>query len=448
MARRGAGSRALLGADGPVPSTAVGWRQRSPSASASGGCPSVSVVRFSRPLLRRAGSRHAFSEATRRPAAASPVWGGPAPRTFPPSGDTLRRGGVSAGPMRHARAAAPPLEIAARRAARASRGSRARRAAGRRCPASCSGSSTPARSTGSPRGCRRAGARLGHERQDDDRRDGGRDPRPRACGWRTTAPARTSSPASPPRCSPRGARARAVRGRRGALPEVARRVRPRALCLGNLFRDQLDRYGELEHVAERWRAPVRELAAGDARRQRRRPAGRRPRRERARAVVFGLDDPRHARPSSSTPPTRSGASAAARRTSTRPPTSGTSATTAARLRPRRRPPLDVARARSSCRARGGSFLLDARGHAPASCRCACRASTTSTTRSRPPRSRCARASLDGDRGRPRSASAPPSAASSGSPSATARLLVLLIKNPAGANEAVRTLVAAARRGSP
>ena len=29
-----------------------------------------------------------------------------------------------------------------------------------------------------------------------------------------------------------------------ALPEVARRVRPKALLLGNLFRDQLDRYGE------------------------------------------------------------------------------------------------------------------------------------------------------------------------------------------------------------
>src|SRR5690242_19933171 len=28
-----------------------------------------------------------------------------------------------------------------------------------------------------------------------------------------------------------------------ALPEVAQRVRPRALSLGNLFRDQLDRYG-------------------------------------------------------------------------------------------------------------------------------------------------------------------------------------------------------------
>src|SRR5258707_6391231 len=31
-----------------------------------------------------------------------------------------------------------------------------------------------------------------------------------------------------------------------ALPEVIRRVHPRAVCLGNLFRDQLDRYGELE----------------------------------------------------------------------------------------------------------------------------------------------------------------------------------------------------------
>ncbi len=31
----------------------------------------------------------------------------------------------------------------------------------------------------------------------------------------------------------------------GALPEVSERLQPRALCLGNLFRDQLDRYGEL-----------------------------------------------------------------------------------------------------------------------------------------------------------------------------------------------------------
>jgi len=82
-----------------------------------------------------------------------------------------------------------------------------------------------------------------------------------------------------------------------ALPEVARRVRPRAVCLGNLFRDQLDRYGELEHVAERWRAAVRELpqeavlvANGDD------PQVGDLSRERPGGLVFGLDDPRHARP--------------------------------------------------------------------------------------------------------------------------------------------------------
>lgn len=83
-----------------------------------------------------------------------------------------------------------------------------------------------------------------------------------------------------------------------ALPEVARRLRPRALCLGNLFRDQLDRYGELEHVARRWRGAVRELDAGAALVVN----GDDPQvgdlaRERPDAVVFGLDDPRHARSS-------------------------------------------------------------------------------------------------------------------------------------------------------
>jgi UDP-N-acetylmuramyl tripeptide synthase len=80
-----------------------------------------------------------------------------------------------------------------------------------------------------------------------------------------------------------------------ALPEVARRTRPRALCLGNLFRDQLDRYGELELVAERWRAAVRELSPeaalivnGDD------PQVGDLSRVRAGALVFGLDDARHA----------------------------------------------------------------------------------------------------------------------------------------------------------
>jgi UDP-N-acetylmuramyl tripeptide synthase len=36
------------------------------------------------------------------------------------------------------------------------------------------------------------------------------------------------------------------------LDTVAAQLRPRAILLGNLFRDQLDRYGELETIAERW----------------------------------------------------------------------------------------------------------------------------------------------------------------------------------------------------
>ena len=36
------------------------------------------------------------------------------------------------------------------------------------------------------------------------------------------------------------------------LPAVARDTAPRLLLLSNLFRDQLDRYGELELLADRW----------------------------------------------------------------------------------------------------------------------------------------------------------------------------------------------------
>ena len=36
------------------------------------------------------------------------------------------------------------------------------------------------------------------------------------------------------------------------LPRVAEQLRPRAFLLANLFRDQLDRYGELELLADRW----------------------------------------------------------------------------------------------------------------------------------------------------------------------------------------------------
>jgi UDP-N-acetylmuramyl tripeptide synthase len=81
----------------------------------------------------------------------------------------------------------------------------------------------------------------------------------------------------------------------GALPEVARRVQPRAVCLANLFRDQLDRYGELEHIAERWRAAVLALPEGSTLVVN----GDDPQvgdlaRERPGSVRFGVDDERHA----------------------------------------------------------------------------------------------------------------------------------------------------------
>ena len=84
----------------------------------------------------------------------------------------------------------------------------------------------------------------------------------------------------------------------GALPELVGRLRPSAVCLGTLFRDQLDRYGELELVAERWREAMAGLpestrlvynaddpqlaAVGEVH-----PG----------SVAFGLDDPAVARPS-------------------------------------------------------------------------------------------------------------------------------------------------------
>src|SRR4051794_34187333 len=45
----------------------------------------------------------------------------------------------------------------------------------------------------------------------------------------------------------------------GWLPRVAPQLRPRLLVLGNLFRDQLDRYGELERLADEWAELVAQL---------------------------------------------------------------------------------------------------------------------------------------------------------------------------------------------
>jgi UDP-N-acetylmuramyl tripeptide synthase len=46
-----------------------------------------------------------------------------------------------------------------------------------------------------------------------------------------------------------------------AFPEIVRRVRPSVVLLNNLFRDQLDRYGELDSIASQWAPALRELPA-------------------------------------------------------------------------------------------------------------------------------------------------------------------------------------------
>ena len=141
------------------------------------------------------------------------------------------------------------------------------------------------------------GARLGDERQDDDVRAGRADARAARRSWHGTRPARTSmSGVASTLVAARGADLGLFEVDEAALPEVARRVRPRVVSLGNLFRDQLDRYGELEIVAERWRAMIPELPAdavlavnaddplvGDLAS------------EHARSVTFGVDDPAQAR---------------------------------------------------------------------------------------------------------------------------------------------------------
>jgi lipid II isoglutaminyl synthase (glutamine-hydrolysing) len=83
-----------------------------------------------------------------------------------------------------------------------------------------------------------------------------------------------------------------------ALPEAIARTRPRAVSLANLFRDQLDRYGELELLAEKWRAAVATLPRsatlvvnGDD------PVVAELADGRQNAIRFGLDDARHARSS-------------------------------------------------------------------------------------------------------------------------------------------------------
>ena len=120
------------------------------------------------------------------------------------------------------------------------------------------------------------------------------------------------------------------------LPAVAEELEPRLIVLGNLFRDQLDRYGELERLADDWAALVEARAGATefvlnaddplvADLGRDRDGNRR-----AGVTYFGIEDSTQGCPRSSTPTTRSTAGAAARRTCTSAPSSATSVTTRAR----------------------------------------------------------------------------------------------------------------------
>jgi UDP-N-acetylmuramyl tripeptide synthase len=71
------------------------------------------------------------------------------------------------------------------------------------------------------------------------------------------------------------------------LDAVAKQLQPRTILLGNLFRDQLDRFGELETIAERWAAELQTrqlvLNADD-------PLIADLGRERANTLYFGVED--------------------------------------------------------------------------------------------------------------------------------------------------------------
>ena len=60
--------------------------------------------------------------------------------------------------------------------------------------------------------------------------------------------------------SPRGD-AGVIEADEAAFPEIVRRVRPTVVLLNNLFRDQLDRYGELKTIMNLWRPALEALPA-------------------------------------------------------------------------------------------------------------------------------------------------------------------------------------------
>ena len=302
----------------------------------------------------------------------------------------------------------------------------------------------------------RLGARLDarlddrqrHQRQDDDRGDD-----------RRGAARRRARPGPQPRrleheLGRRHGAARAARraracsrstrpGCRGSPPQLD----PRLIVLGNLFRDQLDRYGELEQLADEWAAMVaRARRQHRLRAQRRRPAGRRPR-PRPRAApppgvtYFGIEDPSQALPElqhahDAKHCRRCGAPLRLRARLRRPP------------RPLRVPELRRRPARARRRRDRDRAARDAaaRGRRSARPRASCELELPLPGLYNVYNALAALAAGAAARGRARARpgragarSRRPSGGSRRSTVAGRPVSILLIKNPAGANEVLRTL---------
>ena len=80
------------------------------------------------------------------------------------------------------------------------------------------------------------------------------------------------------------------------LDRIAPQLAPRAMLLGNLFRDQLDRYGELESIADRWAAVVSAMPSTALVLNADDPLVADLGRDHGRTTYFGVEDPAMALP--------------------------------------------------------------------------------------------------------------------------------------------------------
>ena len=138
---------------------------------------------------------------------------------------------------------------------------------------------------------------------------------------------------------------RSSRSTRRRCRTIAATVAPRVIVFTNLFRDQLDRYGEVDTVAQAWRARARAQRRGehDARAQRRRSRGRasRARSRTARRSTTASTNVSAAATATSTRRTSAHACECGAELATTPRSTVTSATGAAMRAATRRPKPDV-----------------------------------------------------------------------------------------------------------